>query len=59
MSNMSEEEATVITEMKTPEKKISEALETLDSSSSYYTGSAKTKSVFDKDDLHHPGINYH
>ncbi|KAJ9152978.1 hypothetical protein P3X46_026475 [Hevea brasiliensis] len=56
MSNMSEE-ATVITEMKTPEKEKSTAPETLDSSSSYYKDSAKTKSIFDKDNLHLLGEN--
>ncbi|KDP38196.1 hypothetical protein JCGZ_04839 [Jatropha curcas] len=44
------EEANAITEMKTPEEElISASHETLDSSSSPYKDSAKTKSIFDKE----------
>ncbi|OAY25401.1 uncharacterized protein LOC110604981 isoform X2 [Manihot esculenta] len=51
LSNMSEEEANVITEMKTPEEEIAATPEILDSSSSSFKNSAKRKSIFENDNL--------
>ncbi|XVE91881.1 hypothetical protein REPUB_Repub01dG0049500 [Reevesia pubescens] len=48
-TSVSSEEANIVTETKTPEEAISGSLEALDSSSSSYKGSVKTKSFFNKD----------
>ena len=48
-TSVSSEEANIVTEIKTPEVAISGSPEALDSSSSSYKGSVKTKSFFIKD----------
>ena len=48
-TSVSSEEANIVTEIKTPEEAISGSPEALDSSSSSYKGSVKTKSFFNKD----------
>ncbi|XWS34388.1 hypothetical protein CRYUN_Cryun21dG0034800 [Craigia yunnanensis] len=47
-TSVSSEEANIVTEIKTPEETISGSPEALDSSSSSYKGSVKTKSFFNK-----------
>ncbi|XP_048229687.1 protein XRI1 [Ricinus communis] len=54
ISNSISEEANAITEIKTPEEEIS-ASEPLDSSSSSYKDSIKSKSLFDRENLPHLG----
>ncbi|XVF02967.1 hypothetical protein REPUB_Repub04eG0219900 [Reevesia pubescens] len=49
ITSVSSEEENLVTEIKTPEEAISGSLEALDSSSSSYKGSVKTKSFFNKD----------
>ena len=48
-TSVSSEEANIVREIKTPEEAISGSPEALDSSSSSYKGSVKTKSFFNKD----------
>ncbi|KAJ4710193.1 protein XRI1-like [Melia azedarach] len=56
MSRISNEEANMVPDIKTPEETSSAAIEALDSSSSSYKNSAKSKSIFDEDILPSSGV---